>query len=89
MTLAYGLGDELPPGTDLRVLPAVAVLLLAAVAAASVAWTGRAVEGLRQIGVAAATACALLAVHAPLYRGLEHDASTAVAPPCWWPWPRC
>lgn len=77
VTLAYGLGDELLPGTDLRMLPAVAVLVLGAIAAAAVAWDGRTVEGLRGFAAGAATACALVAVHAPLDRGLDHDASTA------------
>lgn len=76
-TLAYGLSEAVEPGTDLRVLPAVLVLLLGAVGAAAIAWDARAVDGLRELATGAATACALFALHAPLYRALGHDDSTA------------
>jgi hypothetical protein len=77
VTLAYGMRDDPAPGTDPRLLPAVLLLVLGSVAAAAIAWDGRTVEGLRRLATGAATACALFALHAPLYRHLEHDASTA------------
>ncbi len=75
-TLAYG-GQNVPLDERVPLATSVALLLFCSLAAVSVAWAARAVDLIRQGAAAAATACLLFAIHAPLQHHLDHRAATA------------